>query len=139
MAGGQVEERATAARSAATEEPQPSTAALAPLFSLAGQGAGGTGGPGGVGGGLAGGLGRGGLRLLAGGTGLVGGVLARGLARAGAGVGVLGRRRAEADTLVAAIVAEGGAALALPADVLARAQLEIARDSIIEQWGRLDI
>ena len=36
-------------------------------------------------------------------------------------------------------MAEGGAALALPADVLDRKQLETARDSLIEQWGRLDM
>jgi NAD(P)-dependent dehydrogenase (short-subunit alcohol dehydrogenase family) len=65
--------------------------------------------------------------------------MARGLARAGAHVGVLGRRREQAEAMVQTIEAEGGAALALPADVLDRAQLEAARNAVLERWGRLDV
>jgi NAD(P)-dependent dehydrogenase (short-subunit alcohol dehydrogenase family) len=79
------------------------------------------------------------VAVVTGGTGVLGGVMARGLARAGAKVGVLGRRREQAEEAVRAIEAEGGAALALPADVLDRAQIEAARDIIVDQWGRLDI
>ena len=70
------------------------------------------------------------VAIVTGGTGVLGGVMARGLARAGAKVGVLGRRREQAEHIVAEIAAEGGAALALPADVLDRAQLEAARDDV---------
>jgi NAD(P)-dependent dehydrogenase (short-subunit alcohol dehydrogenase family) len=35
--------------------------------------------------------------------------------------------------------AEAGEAVALPADVLDRRQLESARDSLVAQWGRLDV
>jgi NAD(P)-dependent dehydrogenase (short-subunit alcohol dehydrogenase family) len=90
--------------------------ALAELFSLEGQ-----------------------VAIVTGGTGVLGGVMARGLAQAGAKVGVLGRRREQAQAVVALIEAEGGAGLALPADVLDRAQLEAARDAVVEQWGRLDV
>src|SRR5437867_7399413 len=79
------------------------------------------------------------VAVVTGGTGVLGGVMARGLAQAGAKVGVLGRRREQAERIVAEIAAEGGAALALPADVLDRTQLEAARDIIVEQWGQLDV
>ncbi len=79
------------------------------------------------------------VAIVTGGTGVLGGVMARGLARAGAKIGVLGRRRAQAEDAVRAIEAAGGIALALVADVLDRAQLEAARDAVVEQWGRLDV
>jgi NAD(P)-dependent dehydrogenase (short-subunit alcohol dehydrogenase family) len=79
------------------------------------------------------------VAIVTGGTGVLGGVMARGLARAGAKVGVLGRRREQAEAVVALIESEGGAGLALPADVLDREQLEVARDAVVEQWGRLDV
>src|SRR5436305_7028601 len=79
------------------------------------------------------------VAVVTGATGVLGGVLARGLARAGARVGVLGRRRDQAAAMVAAIAADGGEALALPADVLDRTQLEAARDAVMEQWERLDV
>ena len=79
------------------------------------------------------------VAVVTGGTGVLGGAMARGLARAGAKVGVLGRRRAQAEAVARAIEAEGGAALAVPADVLDRSQLEAARAAINERWGRLDV
>lgn len=79
------------------------------------------------------------VAVVTGGTGVLGGMMAHGLARAGAKVGVLGRRREQAEAVARAIEAEGGCALALPADVLNRGQLEAARDALVEQWGRLDI
>ena len=65
--------------------------------------------------------------------------MARGLARAGAKVGVLGRRREKAEAAVQTIEAEGGEALALPADVLDREQLEGARKAVEQKWGRIDV
>ena len=79
------------------------------------------------------------VAVVTGATGVLGGVMARGLARAGAKVGVLGRRREQAEDAVRAIEAEGGAALALVADVIDRGQLEAASDAVMEQWGRLDM
>jgi NAD(P)-dependent dehydrogenase (short-subunit alcohol dehydrogenase family) len=77
--------------------------------------------------------------VITGGTGVLGGVMARGLARAGAKVGVLGRRREQAEAVVRSIVAEGGEAIALVADVLNREQLEQARADVLHAWDRLDI
>jgi NAD(P)-dependent dehydrogenase (short-subunit alcohol dehydrogenase family) len=79
------------------------------------------------------------VAVITGGTGVLGGAMTRGLTRAGAKVGVLGRRRERAEAAVRTIEADGGAALALPADVLDRGQLEAAREAVLEQWGRLDV
>jgi NAD(P)-dependent dehydrogenase (short-subunit alcohol dehydrogenase family) len=79
------------------------------------------------------------VAVVTGGTGVLGGMMARGLARAGAAVGVLGRRREQAEALAAAIEAEGGRAVALVADVLDRGRLEASRAEVLERWGRLDI
>jgi NAD(P)-dependent dehydrogenase (short-subunit alcohol dehydrogenase family) len=79
------------------------------------------------------------VAIVTGATGVLGGAMAHGLARAGARIGVLGRRRQQADAVAQAIVAEGGQALALAADVLDRRQLEAARETVLAQWGRVDI
>jgi NAD(P)-dependent dehydrogenase (short-subunit alcohol dehydrogenase family) len=79
------------------------------------------------------------VAVVTGGTGVLGGAMARGLARAGAHVGVLGRRREQAEAVAQAIAAEGGDAIPLPADVLDREQLEAAREQLLARWGRLDI
>lgn len=79
------------------------------------------------------------VAVVTGGTGVLGGAMARGLARAGAKVGVLGRRREKAEAAVQTIEAEGGEALALPADVLDREQLEGARKDVEQKWGRIDV
>ena len=76
---------------------------------------------------------------VTGGTGVLGGAMGRGLARAGAKVGVLGRRRERAEAAVRAIEKDGAAALALPADVLDRGEVEAAREAVMERWGRLDV
>ena len=79
------------------------------------------------------------VAVVTGGTGVLGGAMARGLAQAGAKVGVLGRRRGRAGAEVKAIEADGGVALAWPADVLDRGELEAARETVVERWGRLDV
>ena len=79
------------------------------------------------------------VAVVTGGTGVLGGAMARGLARAGARVGILGRRREVAETVVAEIEAAGGEAISLPADVLRKDELERARDAVLERWGRIDI
>jgi NAD(P)-dependent dehydrogenase (short-subunit alcohol dehydrogenase family) len=79
------------------------------------------------------------VAVVTGGTGVLGGAMARGLARAGAKVGIMGRREAQAQEVVAAIEDAGGEALAMPADVLQKGQLESARDAVMKRWGRIDI
>ncbi len=79
------------------------------------------------------------VAIVTGGTGVLGGAMAHGLAAAGAKVAILGRRGGKADEVVAAIQANGGAAMPAAADVLDRAQLESARDAVLQAWGRIDI
>ncbi len=64
------------------------------------------------------------VAVVTGGTGVLGGAMARGLARAGARVGILGRRREQAEAVAAEIEQEGGEAMAVPADVLQKDQLD---------------
>jgi NAD(P)-dependent dehydrogenase (short-subunit alcohol dehydrogenase family) len=79
------------------------------------------------------------VAVVTGGTGVLGGAMARGLARAGARVAILGRRRELAETAAAEIVKDGGEAMALPADVLRKEELEVACDTLLHRWGRVDI
>ncbi len=79
------------------------------------------------------------VALVTGGTGVLGGAMARGLARAGAKVGILGRRAELAESVALNICNEGGEALALPADVLDKSQLEKSRTNLLERWGHIDI
>jgi NAD(P)-dependent dehydrogenase (short-subunit alcohol dehydrogenase family) len=77
--------------------------------------------------------------IVTGGTGVLGGMMARGLAQAGAKVAILGRRREIAEQVAGEIVAQGGEAMAAPADVMETAELEAARDAVLGKWGKLDI
>lgn len=79
------------------------------------------------------------VAVVTGATGVLGGAMARGLASRGVCVGVVGRREEKARWIVGEIEKSGGQALALPADVLDREQLESARGALMERWGRVDI
>lgn len=79
------------------------------------------------------------VAIVTGGTGVLGGAIAHGLAAAGAKVGILGRRAERAAEVVAAIKAKGGEAMPVPADALDQAALAQARDSVLQQWGGVDI
>jgi NAD(P)-dependent dehydrogenase (short-subunit alcohol dehydrogenase family) len=72
-----------------------------------------------------------------------GGALMRELARAmgarGANVAALGRTRAKLESVVDAIEREGGAAIAVEADVLDLASMRRAVDTVEQCWGRIDI
>lgn len=79
------------------------------------------------------------VAVVTGGTGVLGGAMARGLARAGAQVAIVGRRANNAEAVAREINEAGGSALATPADVLERTDLERVRDAVLEKWGRIDI
>ena len=79
------------------------------------------------------------VAIVTGGTGVLGGAIARGLAGAGAQVAILGRRAEQAEAVAQGIVDGGGQAIATPADVLKREDLEAAREQILAHWGRIDI
>lgn len=78
------------------------------------------------------------LAVVTGATGVLGGAIAHGLAAAGARVAVLGRRSERAEAVAAAIRGAGGEAVATPADVLERDQLERVRDDLVARFGAID-
>jgi len=63
---------------------------------------------------------------------------ARLFAREGAAVALLDVQRDKLEALAAAIAAEGGRALALPADVTKAAQTAEAVAAVLKAWGRVD-
>ena len=79
------------------------------------------------------------VAIVTGGSGTLGSLMARGLAAAGAQVAVNARNEARIHEVVAAISADGGAAMAAPGSVLESSDLERIRDAVLERWGRLDI
>jgi NAD(P)-dependent dehydrogenase (short-subunit alcohol dehydrogenase family) len=79
------------------------------------------------------------VALVTGGTGVLGGMMARGLAQAGAKVVIVGRRREKAEEVAQEIQQSGGQAVAVPADVMDKTQLESARDEVLAKWGTIDI
>jgi NAD(P)-dependent dehydrogenase (short-subunit alcohol dehydrogenase family) len=79
------------------------------------------------------------IAIITGGTGVLGGAMALGLAQAGAKTVIVGRRKENAEEMVAKIVAAGGEGLAAPADVLNREDLEPVRQTVLDKWGRIDI
>ena len=79
------------------------------------------------------------VAVITGGSGVLCGAMAQGMAERGCRIGVLGRTESKVVARVEAICAAGGAAIPLVADVLDRAQLEAARDAVLNEWGRIDI
>jgi NAD(P)-dependent dehydrogenase (short-subunit alcohol dehydrogenase family) len=76
------------------------------------------------------------VAVVTGASGVLGGAIARGLAAAGARVGLLARRREPLEALARDL---GESSLVLEADVLDVDQLERARATMLERWGRVDI
>lgn len=79
------------------------------------------------------------VAVVTGGYGVLGGSIASALAAAGARVAILGRRRDAADRKASELCAAGFEARASTADVLDEAQLDAARDELVQSWGRIDI
>jgi NAD(P)-dependent dehydrogenase (short-subunit alcohol dehydrogenase family) len=79
------------------------------------------------------------VAVVTGGSGALGSAMAAGLAAAGARVAIIGRSAERAQRTAAAIAAEGGEAIALPADVLVRDELIAARARLLARWGRVDV
>lgn len=82
---------------------------------------------------------KGKVAVVTGGTGVLGGAMAHGLAAAGAKVAILGRRGEKAKEVAESIMAEGGEAMPLPADVLDKKSLESARAVLLDKWETVDI
>ncbi|HYK54912.1 MAG TPA: SDR family oxidoreductase [Flavisolibacter sp.] len=76
--------------------------------------------------------------VVTGGTGILGKAFVEAIVEAGGTVGVLGRNEAVANERVEAIRASGGKAVALVADVMDVAQLQAAKEKILQAFGRID-
>ena len=76
--------------------------------------------------------------IVTGGTGILGNSFIKGIAAAGGAIGILGRNEEVAQARAAAINQAGGKAIALIADVMQEAQLNAARDKMLEAFGRID-
>ena len=76
------------------------------------------------------------VAVVTGASGVLGGAIARGLAAAGAQVGLLARRREPLEELAESL---GESAIVLEADVLDAAQLERARATVLDRFGRIDV
>lgn len=79
------------------------------------------------------------VAVITGGTGVLGGAMAHGLAAAGAAVGILGRRIEVAVTVAQTLQNQGHEALPLTADVLNKESLRVAREQVLDKYGRIDI
>ncbi len=79
------------------------------------------------------------VAVVTGGGGVLGSAFAKALAGAGAKVAIMNRTEATAQTVVEAIRAAGGEAIAVPCDVLDKAAVEKAAAVIQAKWGPCDI
>ncbi|RYE12495.1 MAG: SDR family oxidoreductase [Sphingobacteriales bacterium] len=76
--------------------------------------------------------------IVTGGTGILGDAFIKGIAAAGGIVGVLGRNETVANERANAVIASGGKAIALIADVLKQSDLIAAREKTLNAFGRID-
>lgn len=76
--------------------------------------------------------------VVTGASGALGSAIARALGLAGAKVALLARQPERLRRVHEALVAEGIDAFPVPADVLSSAELNAARDLVLEHWGRVD-
>jgi len=76
--------------------------------------------------------------LITGGTGILGGAMAEGLVAAGAHVALLARDAAKAEAMLGRLAGGPGRAMAVAGDVLDRASLEQASETIGQAWGPVD-
>ena len=77
--------------------------------------------------------------VMTGATGILGSCISRYLAHEGAIMIIMGRNHEHGNSLVKDITEAGGTALFLPCDVLDRPSLERCRDTVLKQYGRIDV
>jgi NAD(P)-dependent dehydrogenase (short-subunit alcohol dehydrogenase family) len=79
------------------------------------------------------------VAVLTGGGGVLCGALSRALGKADVKVAVLDILPQAAQAVVDDIIADGGEAIAVPCNVLDKASIEVARDVVLDAFGRVDI
>ena len=76
--------------------------------------------------------------VITGGTGIIGQSFINGITAAGGVVAILGRNEVVANARVAKVEENGGKAIALIADVLDEKALEMAREKVLNKFGKID-
>jgi NAD(P)-dependent dehydrogenase (short-subunit alcohol dehydrogenase family) len=76
--------------------------------------------------------------LVTGGTGILGEAFINGIIQAGGAVGILGRNEKIANERVQNVIAKGGRAIALIADVTDELQLLAAKEKMLAEFGKID-
>src|SRR3954453_9362904 len=76
--------------------------------------------------------------VVTGGNGILGNAFVNSIVEAGGKVAILGRKKEVAEERAAAINANGGHAIGVIADVLDEQQLVIAKDKVLEAFGKID-
>jgi NAD(P)-dependent dehydrogenase (short-subunit alcohol dehydrogenase family) len=76
--------------------------------------------------------------VVTGGTGIIGDAFINGIVEAGGAVGILGRNEKIANERVQNIIAKGGRAIALIADVTDELQLIAAKEKMLAEFGKID-
>ncbi|MBK8022761.1 MAG: SDR family NAD(P)-dependent oxidoreductase [Chloroflexi bacterium] len=79
------------------------------------------------------------IAVVTGGSGVLGGALCAGLAAAGATVAVLARSADQVQATADDIVAAGGQAVGVAADVLDKDSLRAAAGRVLDRFGRIDL
>lgn len=79
------------------------------------------------------------VAVITGGRGVLGGAVAEHFTSRGAKVVILSRNEAAIKLHAASLMKHGGEVMGLVADVLDTGDLEVARDKILHDWGRIDI
>jgi len=76
--------------------------------------------------------------VVTGGTGILGSAFIDAIVEAGGAVGILGRKKEVAEERANAINQKGGKAIALVADVLNEEQLKVAKQQVLDKFGKID-
>ncbi len=79
------------------------------------------------------------VAVVTGGSGALGSEMSRGLAQSGASVAVLARTEEKVARTATEIEDRGGTAMGVTADVLQKSELVVARDEVLERFGKVDI
>ncbi|MFL9482985.1 SDR family oxidoreductase [Chitinophagaceae bacterium LWZ2-11] len=76
--------------------------------------------------------------VVTGGTGILGNSFVDAIVEAGGAVGILGRKKEVAEERADAINKKGGKAIALVADVMNEEQLQVAKQQVLDKFGKID-
>lgn len=76
--------------------------------------------------------------IVTGGTGILGSSFIDAIVEAGGTVGIMGRKKEVAEERVNAVIKGGGKAIALVADVLNEEQLQVAKQQVLDKFGKID-